>query len=61
MHKEYSFSSFASFLYEKYVIYQTSCVHTPQQNGVAERKNCHLLDVTHAHLFCMHVPQTILE
>ena len=26
-------------------IHQTTYAHTPQQTGVAERKNCHLLDV----------------
>jgi hypothetical protein len=28
------------------IIYQTTCVDTPQKNGVAEQKNRHLLDIT---------------
>ena len=40
------------------IIHQSSCPHTPQQNGVAERKMHHLLEVTHALKFHMHVPKS---
>ena len=33
-----------------------SCAGTPQQNGLAERKNCHLLEVARALLFSRNVP-----
>jgi hypothetical protein len=33
------------------IIHQSSCVNTPQQNGLAERKNRHLLETTRALLF----------
>lgn len=39
------------------IIHESSCVHTPQQNGVAERKNGHLLDTTRALLFQNNVPK----
>jgi hypothetical protein len=55
--KEYTSSSFASYLFDKGIIHQTLCAHTPQQNGVAECKNCHLLDVVHCLLIHMHVPK----
>jgi transposase InsO family protein len=55
--KEYTSNSFASYLSEKGIIHQTSCAHTPQQNGVAERKNRHLLEVARCLLFHMHVPK----
>ena len=37
------------------IIHQSSCVATPQQNEVAERKNRHLLEVARAFLFHMKV------
>ena len=38
------------------ILHQTSCVNTPQ-NGVAKRKNRHLLETAWAILFEMHVPK----
>ena len=34
-----------------------ACVNTPQQNGLVERKNRHLLGMTQAILFHKHVPR----
>ncbi|KAM2468901.1 hypothetical protein PS1_010539 [Malus domestica] len=39
------------------ILHQTSCVGTPQQNGVAERKNRDLLEKTRALMFHMNVPK----
>jgi hypothetical protein len=45
-----------SYLFDKGIIHQTLCAHTLQQNGIAECKNRHLLDVVRCLLFHMHVP-----
>ena len=45
------------FFLEKGIVDQSSCVDTPQQNGLAERKNKHLLEVTRALLFTNQVPK----
>ncbi|XP_042988400.1 uncharacterized protein LOC122316031 isoform X3 [Carya illinoinensis] len=55
--KEYQSNSFTTYLSNKGIVHQTSCSYTPQQNGVAERKNRHLLDVTRVLLLHMHVPK----
>ena len=42
--KEYLSEPFQSFMLQHGILHQTSCVDTPSQNGVAERKNIHLLE-----------------
>ena len=39
------------------ILNQTSCVDTPSQNGIAERKNKHLLETARALLFQIHMPK----
>ncbi|BBH05733.1 P-loop containing nucleoside triphosphate hydrolases superfamily protein [Prunus dulcis] len=39
------------------IIHETTCPHTSQQNGVAERKNRHLLETAGALLIGAHVPR----
>ncbi|CAL8988820.1 unnamed protein product [Prunus brigantina] len=45
------------FLQHHGIIHQRSCPYTPQQNGVAERKNRHLLEVVCASLFGANMPR----
>jgi Reverse transcriptase (RNA-dependent DNA polymerase)/Integrase core domain/gag-polypeptide of LTR copia-type/GAG-pre-integrase domain len=54
---EYLNHDFQNFLCSKGIMHQTSCVGTPQQNGIAERKNRHLLEVTRALLFSANLPK----
>ena len=52
----YMSNEFQVFLQSKGIISQRSCPSTPQQNGVAERKNRHLLDVIRTLLLESYVP-----
>jgi transposase InsO family protein len=42
---------FSNLLKQKEILHQTTCVYTPQQNGVSERKNRHLLEIIRVLLF----------
>ncbi|RDX63916.1 hypothetical protein CR513_57591, partial [Mucuna pruriens] len=53
---EYTSHSFQRLLQSNGIISQRSCSSTPQQNGVAERKNRHFLDVVRTLLLESHVP-----
>uniref|UniRef100_A0A2N9EUA1 phosphoenolpyruvate carboxykinase (ATP) n=1 Tax=Fagus sylvatica TaxID=28930 RepID=A0A2N9EUA1_FAGSY len=56
--REYTESSFQEFLTSRGIIHQTSCVRTPQQNGIAERKNGPILAIARALMLQMHVPKS---
>ena len=55
--KEFMSASFQNYMNQYGILHQSSCVDTPSQNGVAERKNRHLLETAHALLFQMKVPK----
>ncbi|RVW81044.1 Retrovirus-related Pol polyprotein from transposon TNT 1-94 [Vitis vinifera] len=46
----------STYLQNHGIIHISSCVDTPQQNGVAERKNRHLLEVARCLMFSSNVP-----
>ncbi|MGL5996338.1 MAG: DDE-type integrase/transposase/recombinase, partial [Pseudomonas proteolytica] len=54
---EYISNPFKKMLDDNGIIHQTSCAYTPQQNGVSERKNRHLLEVARSMMFDRGVPK----
>jgi len=52
--------SLHDFFASKEIIHQTTCVETPEQNGIVERKHKHILNVTRALLFQSKLPAIFL-
>ena len=55
--KEYFLTNLESYLSTQGIIHQSSCIEPPQQNGIAERKNHHLLEVARSLTFTANVPK----
>ncbi|CAL9013295.1 unnamed protein product [Prunus brigantina] len=55
---EYINSGLKTYFSDHGIIHQRSCSYTPQQNGVAERKNRLLLEVARSLLLSMSVPKS---
>lgn len=53
---EYSSREFSQYLRECQIRHQYTCANTPQQNGVAERKNRHLAEIYRSMLHAKNVP-----
>jgi hypothetical protein len=54
---EYVNNQFDEYLSSFGIIHQTSCPGTSEQNGLAERKNRHLLEITRCIMLAMNVPK----
>ena len=54
--REYFSALFISFMSQHGILHQSSCAHTPQQNGVAECKNRHLIETARTLFLHYHVP-----
>ena len=55
--KEYFKLILGDYLLSQGIVHQSSYVDIPQQNGVAKRKNRHLLEVDRSLMFSTHVPK----
>lgn len=54
---EYVNKEFSTFVSTNGTLHQTTCPDTPPQNGVAERKDRHILEVARSLMFTMNVPK----
>ena len=57
---EYFDTNQGNYLKSQGIVHQSSCVDTPQQNGVSEGKNRHLLEVARSIMFTMNVAKHFL-
>ncbi|KAI0520436.1 hypothetical protein KFK09_007911 [Dendrobium nobile] len=53
---EFTSTDFRTLLHSHGIIHQMSCPYTPEQNGLAERKHRHLLDLTRTLLHAANLP-----
>ena len=56
--RDYFNQILGSYFQKEGIVHESSCLTTPQQNGVAKRKNRHLLECSRALLFKQNVPKT---
>ena len=56
---EYTSNKFYELFALDGTIHQTSCTDTPEQNGVAERKHGHIVEIAHSLLFSTFVPSKL--
>ena len=56
--KDYFNQVLSPYFQSQDILHESSCVNTLQQNGIAERKNGHLLNTTQALLFQGNVPKS---
>ena len=54
---EYLSAPFSAFLFSNRILHQSSSAYTPQQNGVAECKNRHLVEIVRTLLLKHTIPQ----
>ncbi|PKU87466.1 Retrovirus-related Pol polyprotein from transposon TNT 1-94 [Dendrobium catenatum] len=54
---EFCSNQFKSFLSSHGILHQTTCPHTPEQNGLAERKHRHILELTRSLLLDANLPK----
>jgi len=54
--KEYFSSALSAVLISHGILHQSTCPHTPQQNGIAEKKNRHLVEIARTLLLGAHIP-----
>lgn len=54
--REYLSSQFKQFMSTHGILHQTSCPNTTQQNGIAERKNRHIIETARTLLIQANVP-----
>ncbi|RVW39495.1 Retrovirus-related Pol polyprotein from transposon RE1, partial [Vitis vinifera] len=57
--REYYHNILGSHLLENGIVHQSSCIDTPQKNGVAERKNRHLMEVARSLMIASNVPKQL--
>ncbi|KAJ9547160.1 hypothetical protein OSB04_019703 [Centaurea solstitialis] len=55
---QYSSTQFQEFMSSNGILHESSCPQTPQQNSMAERKNCHLIETTRTLLLHANLPLT---
>ncbi|KAK4269917.1 hypothetical protein QN277_023013 [Acacia crassicarpa] len=56
--KEYFSAPFTEYMQNHSLLHQSSCVDTPAQNGITERKNHHLFETARALMFHSGVPKS---